>query len=87
MAMKPNGRLCVIREQIIEDASGLTFQFEVTNGFHHGQPVEETVLRIFGSSLPCGNRQIIFGPDGDNVGSGTFTRDLCRPAWLEELEP
>src|ERR1041384_2118157 len=33
MPLKPNGALCHVREQIIEDAaSGLTFQFECSDG-------------------------------------------------------
>ena len=33
MPLKPNGALCSIREQIVEDlASGLVLQFECSNG-------------------------------------------------------
>lgn len=85
MATKPDGKTCTIREQIIEDASGLTFQFERKRGYHNGALTDETVLRVFGDSLPFGNREIIFGPDGQEAGAGTSTRGLCRPSWLEQV--
>lgn len=75
---------CIIKEQIIEDASGLTFQFEVKKGIHKGKVVDETVLRIFGKSLPFGNREIIFGPDGLEVAAGTSTA-RCKPTWSTEV--
>jgi hypothetical protein len=85
MSLKPDGNACNIREQIFEDASGLTFQFEVKEGIHQGRVVEETVLRVFGDAVPCGNREIIFAPDGAKTAAGTSTRGLCRPAWLERV--
>lgn len=86
MAVKENAKMCVIREQIISDeASGLTFQFEVKKGIYDGQTVNETVLRIFGDSLPYGNREIIFDPDGKETASGTATSGLCRPAWMTKV--
>ena len=52
MAIKPSGRMCAIREQIIEDpVSGLTFQFECKPG--SDAPVR---LRIFGN-LPYGTER------------------------------
>ncbi len=76
MAIKPDGGMWTVREQIVEDpASGLTFQFEVT-------PDGKTRLRIFGESLPFGNREIIFDQDGIEAAAGTATSGLCRPAWM-----
>lgn len=83
MSVKPDGKQCVIREQIIEDsATGMTLQFEVKPGIRDGKEVTETVLRMFGESLPFGNREIVFSPDGAETAAGTSTRGLCRPAWL-----
>lgn len=87
MSQKVDGKICVIAEQIFDDASGLTFQFEVKKGYHGGELVDETVLRIFGESLPFGNREIVFGPDGLEAAAGTSTRGLCRPSWLEQVDP
>ena len=58
-ALKPNGRTWTIREQIVRDpVSGLTLQFDVcADGSMR--------LRIFGDTLPHGNREIGFGPDGN----------------------
>lgn len=76
MSVKPDGKMWEIREQIVEDpATGLTFQFEV-------MPNGEPRLRIFGSELPFGNREIVFDGNGEEAGGGTYT-GLCRPAWLE----
>lgn len=86
MAVKPHGKQCVIREQIIEDSCGLTFQFEVKKGFHQGKLVDETVLRVYGDSLPFGNRDIVFGPHGEEAAAGTATRGLCRPSWLTSVD-
>lgn len=78
MPAKPDGKVWQVREQIIEDpASGLTFQFEV-------MPDGESRLRIFGESLPFGNREIIFDQSGAEAGAGCYT-GLCRPAWLEKV--
>src|ERR1043165_3932576 len=53
MPVKPNGAVCGIREQIVEDhASGLTLLFECENG--------RARLVIVGKALPFGNREIIF---------------------------
>ena len=77
---------CMIREQIIEDSCGLTFQFERKKGFHGGELTDESVLRVFGGAIPFGNREIAFGPDGREAGAGTSTRGLCRPAWVTEID-
>ena len=85
MAVKESGSLCTIHEQIIVDeATGLTFQFEVKPGIHKGKVVMETVMRVFGDSLPFGNREIVFDPEGKQTAAGTSTRGLCKPSWLTE---
>jgi len=79
MASKPNGRLCSIKEQIIEDeVSGLTLQFE-----HCDDGTSR--LRIYGD-LPLGNREIYFDLNGDEGGAGTSLIGLCRPSWLHEIK-
>ena len=76
MALKPNGNLCSIREQIVEDvASGLILQFEC----HDGRPR----LVIAGDSLPYGNREILFDDEGREAGAGTLLGEFRRPSWLK----
>jgi hypothetical protein len=76
--IKPNGTLCAIREQIVEDlASGLVLQFECQNG--------RTRLVIAGRALPFGNREIIFDGEGREVGAGTLVGEFRRPSWLKEV--
>jgi hypothetical protein len=78
MAIKPNGALCAILEQIIEDpASGLTFQFE-------RMPDGRTRLCVFGD-LPLGNREFIFDEQGALGATGTALVDQCRPSWLKAV--
>lgn len=78
MPLKPNGALCQVREQIIEDeASGLTLQFESTNG--------RTRLVISGKALPLGNREIVFDRDGCEAGAGTIVGEVRRPSWLKQV--
>lgn len=78
MALKPNGTVCTIREQIVEDlASGLILQFECTNG--------HTRLVIAGRELPFGNREIHFDHEGREAGAGTLLGDFRRPSWLKEV--
>ena len=80
MAVKPNGGMCVISEQIIEDqVTGLTFQFVLMPG--SDAPVR---LRIFGG-LPYGNREILFDKNGDEAGAGTALSGFCYPSWLREI--
>jgi len=63
MPLKPNGALCQVREQTIEDAaSGLTLQFECENG--------RTRLILSGRALPKGAREILFDRDGCEAGAG-----------------
>jgi hypothetical protein len=80
MAVKPDGGMWVVREQVVEDpASGLTFQFEVT-------PDGKTRFRVFGRALPFGNREIIFDQNGVEAAAGTVASGLCRPAWLDRVD-
>ena len=80
MAVKPSGRLCEIREQIIEDpVSGLTFQFLLVPD--SDAPVR---LRVFGA-LPHGNREFLFDHNGQEAGAGTAFSGTCRPSWLREV--
>lgn len=80
MAIKPNGGLCCIREQIIEDpASGLTIQFELKP--ETDAPIR---MRIYGD-LPFGNRELLFDAEGQEAGAGTAVQGACRPSWLKEV--
>ena len=78
MPLKPNGALCAIREQIVEDvSSGLTLQFECNNG--------KVRLVIAGKSLPFGNREILFDHEGREAAAGTLLGEFRRPSWLKEV--
>ncbi|MBV8031352.1 MAG: hypothetical protein JO035_07575 [Betaproteobacteria bacterium] len=78
MPIKPNGALCTIREQIIEDqASGLILQFECADG--------RPRLVIAGRSLPFGNREIRFDREGRESGAGTLVGEFRRPNWLKPV--
>jgi hypothetical protein len=78
MPLKPNGLVCNVREQIVEDrATGLTFQFECANG--------QLRLVIAGKSLPFGNREIIFDAEGREAGAGTLVGEFKRPSWLKSV--
>ncbi len=78
MPIKPNGNVCKVREQIVEDdASGLILQFECSNG--------RTRLVIAGASLPYGNREILFDADGCEAAAGTLVGSFRRPSWLKEV--
>jgi hypothetical protein len=78
MAIKPNGTLCSIKEQIIEDlASGLTLQFECMQG--------RTRLVIAGRALPFGNREIIFDNEGREAAAGTLVGEFRKPSWIKEV--
>jgi hypothetical protein len=75
MPIKPNGHICSIREQIVEDpATGLILQFECENG--------RTRLLIAGAALALGNREIIFDADGREAAAGTLVGEFRRPSWL-----
>jgi hypothetical protein len=76
MPLKPNGVLCAIMEQIVEDLpSGLVLQFECENG--------RTRLVIAGRGLPFGNREIIFDAEGKEAAAGTLVGEFRRPSWLK----
>ena len=78
MPVKPNGSVCSIREQIVEDlATGLILQFECQEG--------RTRLVIAGESLPFGNREIIFDKDGREAASGTLLGQFRKPTWLKRI--
>jgi hypothetical protein len=79
MPLKPNGEVCKVREQIVEDpASGLILQFECSNG--------RTRLVIAGASLPFGNREILFDDDGREAAAGTLLGRFLRPSWLSKVK-
>jgi hypothetical protein len=76
MPLKPNGSLCQVREQIIEDAaSGLTLQFECDDG--------RLRLVIAGKVLARGNREILFDEEGREAAAGTLIGEFRRPSWLK----
>ena len=78
MPVKPNGSVCSIREQIVEDlATGLILQFECQEG--------RTRLVIAGESLPFGNREIIFDKDGREAAAGTLLGVFRKPTWLRRI--
>jgi len=78
MPLKPNGALCRVREQIIEDAaSGLTLQFECDDG--------RLRLVLAGTPLTVGNREILFDEQGRAAGAGTLLGEFRRPTWLKPV--
>jgi hypothetical protein len=78
MPLKPNGKTCRVREQIIEDsASGLTLQFECADG--------RLRLVIAGAALTVGNREILFDEQGREAGAGTLVGELRKPTWLKPV--
>jgi hypothetical protein len=78
MPLKPNGALCRVREQIIEDASsGLILQFECDDG--------RLRLVIAGKAMPIGNREILFDQEGRESAAGTLIGEFRRPHWLKSV--
>lgn len=78
MPLKPNGALCKIREQIIDDAaSGLTLQFECDGG--------RLRIVLAGKPLGVGNREILFDKEGREAGAGTLVGEFRRPSWLKKV--
>lgn len=76
MPLKPNGAVCRVREQIIEDAaSGLTLQFECADG--------RLRLVLAGKVLAVGNREILFDDQGREAGAGTLVGEFRKPSWLK----
>lgn len=81
MALKPDGDICAIREQIIDDpASGLSLQF-----VHEPGSDAPFRLYIYGD-LPHGNREILFDRNGAEVGAGTAFAGSCRPSWIKKVK-
>jgi len=79
MPLKPNGALCRVREQIIEDAaSGLTLQFECEDG--------RLRLLIAGKALARGNRELLFDEEGREAAAGTLIGEFRRPNWLKSCK-
>jgi hypothetical protein len=62
-----NAKALIIKEQIFEDASGITFQFIVTED----TPDFPFRIRMYGDILPFGNRELTIGKDGVVNGGGT----------------
>jgi hypothetical protein len=63
MALKPDARMCLVREQVIEDLpSGLTLQFEACDGGCR--------LVIAGRALRSGNREFLFDAEGRVIAIG-----------------
>ncbi len=85
---RPNGKICSIKEQIIEDlVTELTFQFEATEYEVDGKIVRETKMRIFGKNLPLtDNRELFFDENGHHVGSGAYVGCKNKPTWPMEIE-
>ena len=78
MPLKPNGALCRVREQIIEDAAtGLTLQFECDDG--------RLRIVLAGKPLAAGNREILFDEQGREAGAGTLVGEFRRPSWLKRI--
>jgi hypothetical protein len=79
MPLKPNGALCQVREQIIEDrASGLTLQFECDDG--------RLRLVIAGDHMRFGNREILFDHQGREAGAGTLVGEFRKPSWIKGVD-
>ena len=78
MPLKPNGALCRVREQIIEDpATGLILQFECEDG--------RLRLLLAGRAMSVGNREILFDDEGREAGAGTLVGEFRRPNWLKPV--
>jgi hypothetical protein len=76
MPLKPNGAMCQVREQIIEDpASGLILQFECNDG--------RLRLVLAGKPFNVGNREILFDHQGREAAAGTLIGEFRRPNWLK----
>lgn len=78
-SLKPSGKMCQIREQILrDDVTGLTLQFEVDGSGC-------TRLTIYGEALEFGNRELGF-EDGKFSFAGTFVGAKCKPAWMMPVD-
>ena len=66
--LKENSKDLKIKEQVLlEDASGLTLEFVVTEDEKFPY-----CIRIYGEILPFGNRVIYIDKDGKIDGAGTY---------------
>jgi hypothetical protein len=78
MPLKPNGALCRVREQIIEDAAtGLILQFECDDG--------RLRIVLAGKVLSAGSRELLFDDQGREAGAGTLAGEFRRPTWLKPV--
>ena len=67
MALKPDGLVCRVREQVIEDLpSGLTLRFRTGNGGMR--------LVITSRALSVGSREFVFDAEGAFVRAGPAGR-------------
>ena len=64
---KRNAQVLIIKEQVFEDVSGITFEFIVVDD----TPDFPFRIRMHGDMLPFGNREITIGKDGIINGGGT----------------
>ncbi len=79
MPLKPSGEQWTVREQIVHDeATGLTFQFEMTPG---GWPR----LSVCGPGLRSGSREIAFDERGVGISTGPAIGPMRRPTWLRPV--
>ncbi len=78
MAIKPDGGLFLVREQIFSDrAMGLQLQFySIPSDTAH--PLR---LRLFGD-VACGDHELIFDANGIIQARQTFLNARGRPSWL-----
>jgi hypothetical protein len=82
MGLKEKGQTWTIKEQVIEDlATGLTLKFEVVP-----DDLEAPFrLKIVGD-LPFGDREIMFGPDGQEACSSMAVPSFFNPSWLTSAD-
>lgn len=74
--IKQGAKILKIKEQIwYNDASGLTFDFVVVEN----DPQCPFRLRIYGDSLPMGNRELTISPEGIINGGGTALTECPFP--------
>ncbi len=67
--LKENSKEICLKEQVLfEDASGLTLEFIVIEG-DEKFPYR---IRIYGETLPYGNREIFINKEGKIDGGGTY---------------
>ena len=75
MAVKPNAKDCVIKEQIIEDrVTGLTIQIR-----KYSEESGGCQISLHGKCLRFGNRNFVFNEDGALNGTGNRNRGAMHP--------